>query len=118
MRFIPWLYSPPSLAQALPGQFSESVANVRVLAWILLGSLHARGVNGFSSSNFQQFQQQQQTNINQNICLPVPIACSSQMADYINFVLAGFADQSKVFLSKYLLEIRGISKVVNFPPNF
>nr|CAD2134462.1 unnamed protein product [Meloidogyne enterolobii] len=94
MRFIPWLYSPPSLAQALPGQFSESVANVRVLAWILLGSLHARGVNGFSS-NFQQFQQQQQTNINQNICLPVPIACSSQMADYINFVLAGFADQSK-----------------------
>uniref|UniRef100_A0A914L757 Uncoordinated protein 79 n=3 Tax=Meloidogyne TaxID=189290 RepID=A0A914L757_MELIC len=93
MRFIPWLYSPPSLAQALPGQFSESVANVRVLAWILLGSLHARGVNGFSS-NFQQISQQQ-TNISQNICLPVPIACSSQMADYINFVLAGFADQSK-----------------------
>uniref|UniRef100_A0A1I8BP04 Ras-GAP domain-containing protein n=1 Tax=Meloidogyne hapla TaxID=6305 RepID=A0A1I8BP04_MELHA len=94
MRFIPWLYSPPSLAQALPGQFAESVANVRVLSWILLGSLHARGVNGFSS-NFQQIQQQQTNIANQSICLPVPIACSTQMADYINFVLAGFADQSK-----------------------
>ncbi|KAL3120700.1 hypothetical protein niasHT_007992 [Heterodera trifolii] len=87
MRFIPWLYSPPSLAQALPGAFAESVANVRVLSWILLGALHARGngtVNAICSSVSGP-----------NQCLPVPIACSGQMADYIHFVLAGFADQSK-----------------------
>uniref|UniRef100_A0A914HRQ7 Uncharacterized protein n=1 Tax=Globodera rostochiensis TaxID=31243 RepID=A0A914HRQ7_GLORO len=85
MRFIPWLYSPPSLAQALPGAFAESVANVRVLSWILLGALHARGgvvvVGGLAGGT--------------NQCLPVPVACSGQMADYIHFVLAGFADQSK-----------------------
>uniref|UniRef100_A0A183BT47 Protein unc-79 homolog n=1 Tax=Globodera pallida TaxID=36090 RepID=A0A183BT47_GLOPA len=61
MRFIPWLYSPPSLAQALPGAFAESVANVRVLSWILLGALHARGgvvAGGLAGST--------------NQCLPVP----------------------------------------------
>lgn len=93
MRFIPWLYSPPSLAQALPGQFAESVANVRVLSWILLGALHARGSNGLST-NGQQMMTAGLMPL--NCCLPVPIACSSQMADYIHFVLAGFADQSKV----------------------
>jgi hypothetical protein len=57
----------------LPSAFAESVTNVRILAWILLGALHT-----------------------QQGAMPVPIACSNQMADYIHFVLAGFADQSKV----------------------
>jgi hypothetical protein len=98
MRFIP-LYSPPSLAQALPGQFAESVANVRVLSWILLGALHARGPNG-GGNHFGGSQQQLGAGAGplMNCCLPVPIACSGQMADYIHFVLAGFADQSKVNL--------------------
>lgn len=73
MRFIPWLYSPPNLTNG-PSAFAESVTNVRVLCWLLLGALHTT----------------------QN-CLPVPISdCSNYMADYIHFVLAGFADQSKV----------------------
>ncbi|KJH47978.1 hypothetical protein DICVIV_05913 [Dictyocaulus viviparus] len=72
IRFIPWLMSPPSVTQAAPGAFADSVTNVRVLSWLLLGALHA---------NFG--------------CLPVPIECSQHMADYIHFVLAGFADQSK-----------------------
>ncbi|CAD5216887.1 unnamed protein product [Bursaphelenchus okinawaensis] len=71
-RFIPWLLSPPNITQAVPGAFAESVTNVRVLSWLLLGALHA----------------------NQE-CFPVPINCSNHMADYIHFVLAGFADQSK-----------------------
>jgi protein unc-79 len=100
MRFIPWLYSPPSLAQALPGQFAESVANVRVLSWILLGALHARGGSNLCPiiiGNFQQQQMPSSASGQANVCLPVPIACSGQMADYIHFVLAGFADQSKVY---------------------
>ncbi|KAJ1358034.1 hypothetical protein KIN20_016338 [Parelaphostrongylus tenuis] len=73
IRFIPWLMSPPSVTQAAPGAFADSVTNVRVLSWLLLGALHAN-----------------------HGCLPVPIECSQQMADYIHFVLAGFADQSKL----------------------
>ncbi|CAJ0941967.1 unnamed protein product, partial [Mesorhabditis belari] len=72
IRFIPWLMSPPSVTQAAPGAFADSVSNVRVLSWLLLGALHAG-----------------------QHCLPVPIECSQHMADYIHFVLAGFADQSK-----------------------
>ncbi|ULU02629.1 hypothetical protein L3Y34_002305 [Caenorhabditis briggsae] len=72
IRFIPWLMSPPSVTQAAPGAFADSVTNVRVLSWLLLGALHAN-----------------------HSCLPVPIECSQHMADYIHFVLAGFADQSK-----------------------
>lgn len=73
MRYIPWLMSPPSITQAVQGAFAESVTNVRILSWLLLGALHAS-----------------------HGCLPVPIDCSNHMADYIHFVLAGFADQSKV----------------------
>ena len=73
MRFIPWLMSPPNVTQAVPGAFADSVTNVRILSWLLLGALHAS-----------------------HTCLPVPIDCSNNMADYIHFVLAGFADQSKV----------------------
>ncbi|VDL80502.1 unnamed protein product [Nippostrongylus brasiliensis] len=58
--------------KAAPGAFADSVTNVRVLSWLLLGALHAN-----------------------HGCLPVPIECSQHMADYIHFVLAGFADQSK-----------------------
>lgn len=71
-RFLPWLLTPPNLTQAVPGAFAESVTNVRILSWLLLGALH-------SSQD----------------CFPVPINCSNYMADYIHFVLAGFADQSK-----------------------
>ncbi|CAI5446505.1 unnamed protein product [Caenorhabditis angaria] len=72
IQFIPWLMSPPSVTQSAPGAFADSVTNVRVLSWLLLGALHAN-----------------------HSCLPVPIECSQHMADYIHFVLAGFADQSK-----------------------
>ncbi|VDN58014.1 unnamed protein product, partial [Dracunculus medinensis] len=71
-RFIPWLISPPSVTQSSPGTFAEAVTNVRLLSWLLLGALHAT-----------------------QPCMPVPIECSQYMADYIHFVLAGFADQSK-----------------------
>ncbi|VDM97776.1 unnamed protein product [Thelazia callipaeda] len=71
-RFLPWLMSPPSVTQSTPNAFAEAVTNVRLLSWLLLGALQAS-----------------------QPCLPVPISCSQYMADYIHFVLAGFADQSK-----------------------
>lgn len=71
-RFLPWLLSPPNLTQAVPGAFAESVTNVRILSWLLLGALH-------SSQD----------------CFPISINLSGHLSDYIHFVLAGFADQSK-----------------------
>uniref|UniRef100_A0A1I7VUI5 Protein unc-79-like protein n=1 Tax=Loa loa TaxID=7209 RepID=A0A1I7VUI5_LOALO len=71
-RYLSWLMSPPSVTQSTPSTFAEAVTNVRLLSWLLLGALQAN-----------------------QPCLPIPINCSQYMADYIHFVLAGFADQSK-----------------------
>ncbi|VDM92206.1 unnamed protein product, partial [Litomosoides sigmodontis] len=71
-RYLPWLLLPPSVTQSTPNAFADTVTNVRLLSWLLLGALHAN-----------------------QPCLPIPISCSQYMADYIHFVLAGFADQSK-----------------------
>lgn len=75
--------SPPSVTQSTPSAFAEAVTNVRLLSWLLLGALQAN-----------------------QPCLPVPISCSQYMADYIHFVLAGFADQSKVVLFSRSREYR------------
>uniref|UniRef100_A0A914CGD5 Uncoordinated protein 79 n=1 Tax=Acrobeloides nanus TaxID=290746 RepID=A0A914CGD5_9BILA len=72
MKYIPWLLSPPNVTQTVPGAFAESVSNVRILSWLLLGALHTK-----------------------QCCLPVPIDCSVHLADYIHYVFAGFAEQSK-----------------------
>lgn len=71
-RYLPWLVSPPSVTQSTPNAFADAVTNVRLLSWLLVGALQAN-----------------------QPCLPIPISCSQYMADYIHFVLAGFADQSK-----------------------
>ncbi|CAG9530096.1 unnamed protein product [Cercopithifilaria johnstoni] len=72
-RYLPWLMLPPSVTQSTPSAFADAVTNVRLLSWLLLGALQAN-----------------------QPCQPLPISyCSQYMADYIHFVLAGFADQSK-----------------------
>jgi hypothetical protein len=59
-----------------PSEFVDTVAHVRVLSWVLLGALHATGTPPNMPS--------------------IPIDASQQIADQIQFVLAGFAEQSKV----------------------
>ena len=54
----------------------DTVAHVRVLSWVLLGALHSTG--------------------SQSSAPAVPIDASQHIADQIQFVLAGFAEQSKV----------------------
>uniref|UniRef100_A0A914UX21 Protein unc-79 homolog n=1 Tax=Plectus sambesii TaxID=2011161 RepID=A0A914UX21_9BILA len=67
LRYLPWLLTPP------PTEFVDSVTHVRVLSWVLLGALQSTSV----------------------ACLPIPIESSQHIADQIQFVLAGFAEQSK-----------------------
>ena len=38
-RCLPWLYHPPSAMQQGPREFTDCVGHVRLLSWILLGSL-------------------------------------------------------------------------------
>jgi hypothetical protein len=59
-----------------PTEFVDSVTHVRVLSWVLLGALQSTWT----------------------ACLPIPIESSQHIADYIHFVLAGFAERSKVIV--------------------
>lgn len=74
IRFLPWLFNPPSVTQQGPSEFVECVAHVRLLAWLLLGALLHSG---------------------HGECEPVPLDASQAISDHIQFVLAGFAEQSK-----------------------
>ncbi|KAL1226830.1 Uncoordinated protein [Trichinella spiralis] len=72
-RFLPWLSSPPTVTQLGANEFVDCVGRVRLLSWVLLGSLSS------CSSSFN---------------MPLPIECSHRISDYIQFVLAGFAELS------------------------
>ncbi|CAB1330949.1 unnamed protein product, partial [Coregonus sp. 'balchen'] len=39
IRYLPWLYHPPSTMQQGPKEFIECVSHIRQLSWLLLGSL-------------------------------------------------------------------------------
>ncbi|KRX95168.1 Uncoordinated protein 79 [Trichinella pseudospiralis] len=72
-RFLPWLSSPPTVTQLGANEFVDCVGRVRLLSWVLLGSLSS------CCSSFN---------------MPLPIECSHRISDYIQFVLAGFAELS------------------------
>uniref|UniRef100_A0A5S6R432 Uncoordinated protein 79 n=1 Tax=Trichuris muris TaxID=70415 RepID=A0A5S6R432_TRIMR len=72
-RYLPWLSSPPAVTQLGANEFVECIGRVRLLSWILIGSLSC------SSSAFST---------------AIPIDCSHRISDYIQFVLAGFAELS------------------------
>ncbi|KFD70034.1 hypothetical protein M514_08994 [Trichuris suis] len=72
-RYLPWLSSPPAVTQLGASEFVDCVGRVRLLSWILIGSLSC------SASAFS---------------MAIPIDCSHRISDYIQFVLAGFAELS------------------------
>uniref|UniRef100_A0A915IDA1 Uncoordinated protein 79 n=1 Tax=Romanomermis culicivorax TaxID=13658 RepID=A0A915IDA1_ROMCU len=74
IRYVPWLLNPPTVTLQGPTEFIDCVGHVRQLSWILLGALYCNG----SIS-----------------CMPIPIETSHHISDHIQFVLAGFAEQSK-----------------------
>lgn len=38
-RLMPWLYHPPAVREQGPREFIDSVAHIRLLSWLLIGSL-------------------------------------------------------------------------------
>ncbi|XP_008049182.1 protein unc-79 homolog [Carlito syrichta] len=76
-RYLPWLYHPPSAMQ--PKEFIECVSHIRLLSWLLLGSLTHNAVCPNASSP----------------CLPIPLDAGSHVADHLIVILIGFPEQSK-----------------------
>ncbi|CAI9733136.1 QUALITY PROTEIN: unc-79 homolog [Octopus vulgaris] len=79
-RYLPWLYHPPSAMQQGPKEFIDCVSHIRLLSWILIGSLTHTAVTEGSESMY---------------CLPVPLDAGSHIAEHIMVILTGFADYSK-----------------------
>uniref|UniRef100_A0A8D0ENS3 Unc-79 homolog, NALCN channel complex subunit n=1 Tax=Strix occidentalis caurina TaxID=311401 RepID=A0A8D0ENS3_STROC len=79
IRYLPWLYHPPSAMQQGPKEFIECVSHIRLLSWLLLGSLTHNVVCPNSSSS----------------CMPIPLDAGSQIADHLIVILIGFPEQSK-----------------------
>uniref|UniRef100_A0A8C5MYU6 Unc-79 homolog, NALCN channel complex subunit n=1 Tax=Leptobrachium leishanense TaxID=445787 RepID=A0A8C5MYU6_9ANUR len=78
-RYLPWLYHPPISMQQGPKEFIECVSHVRLLSWLLLGSL-THGVVCMNSPA---------------PCMPIPLDAGSQVADHLIIILMGFPEQSK-----------------------
>ncbi|XP_053330696.1 protein unc-79 homolog isoform X1 [Spea bombifrons] len=79
IRYLPWLYHPPSAMQQGPKEFIECVSHIRLLSWLLLGSL----THGVVCPN------------SPSACMPIPLDAGSQIADHLIVILIGFPEQSK-----------------------
>ena len=80
-RYLPWLYNPPANTAAQgPREFLDCVAHIRLLSWLLLGSVNHTIKFGVNESVVSQ---------------PIPLEASCHIAEHIQVILAGFAEQSK-----------------------
>ncbi|XP_067614407.1 protein unc-79 homolog isoform X4 [Eurosta solidaginis] len=118
-RYLPWLNNAPSSLQQGPKEFTECVGHMRLLSWLLLGSLthlaltqrrnehHARHNAQaqqtapnlpHSAMHYQHQHHHHQQTGNATpppIAMPVSQECSCHIADHIQVIFAGFAEQSK-----------------------
>lgn len=78
-RYLPWLYHPPSAMQQGPKEFIDCIGHIRLLSWLLIGSLTHTAVTEGSA---------------QVGCLPIPLEASCHIADHIMVIMTGFAEQS------------------------
>ncbi|KAG1659999.1 Protein unc-79 [Nymphon striatum] len=81
-RYLPWLFNPPSSLQQGPKEFTDCVAHIRLLSWLLLGALMHSSISP-PNSTIQ--------------CQPISLEVNQHIADHIQVVLAGFAEQPKLW---------------------
>ena len=80
-KYLPWLFNPPgNTATQGPKEFLDCVAHIRLLSWLLLGAVNHTLKFGNNESV---------------ICQPIPLEASCHIADHVQVILAGFAEQSK-----------------------
>ncbi|KAF5283433.1 hypothetical protein FQA39_LY04809 [Lamprigera yunnana] len=80
IKYFPWLYNASSTQQT-SREFIECISHIRLLSWLLLGSLTHCSLHGIKSG--------------QSVCQPIPQEASCQIADHIQVIMAGFAEQPK-----------------------
>lgn len=97
-RYLPWLYNAPSTLQQGPKEFTECVSHMRLLSWLLMGSLthtallhHRGGKIGLHGATVHYHLQHP----GQSTPQPVPQEASCHIADHIQVIFAGFVEQSK-----------------------
>ncbi|XP_025104233.1 protein unc-79 homolog isoform X4 [Pomacea canaliculata] len=78
-RYLPWLYHPPSAMQQGQKEFEDCIGHIRLLSWLLIGSLTNTAVTEGSAPVS---------------CLPVPLEASPHIADHVMVIMTGFAKQS------------------------
>ncbi|XP_069685618.1 protein unc-79 homolog isoform X4 [Periplaneta americana] len=86
-RYLPWLYNAPSALQQGPREFIDCVGHIRLLSWLLLGSLLHTALHGGATHATHS--------TSHCHCQPVPQEASCHIADHIQVIMAGFAEQSK-----------------------
>ncbi|XP_060537394.1 protein unc-79 homolog isoform X2 [Cylas formicarius] len=80
-RYFPWLYN-TSATQQTPREFIECIGHIRLLSWLLLGSLTHTALQGSNNTSLISSQ-------------PIPQEASCQIADNIQVIMSGFAEQPK-----------------------
>ncbi|XP_053969857.1 protein unc-79 homolog isoform X7 [Anastrepha ludens] len=112
-RYLPWLNNAPSSLQQGPKEFTECVGHMRLLSWLLLGSLthlaltQRRNEHHTVPIPLQQVpptvppaavhyqHHHQHPSATAPIAMPVSQESSCHIADHIQVIFAGFAEQSK-----------------------
>lgn len=97
-RYLPWLYNAPSSPQGFK-EYTECVGHMRLLSWLLLGTLtHAAlvthrgdriGQRG-AAINYHKLHSAGHT-----VAQPIPQETSCHIAEHIQVIFTGFADQWK-----------------------
>ncbi|XP_035781360.1 protein unc-79 homolog isoform X1 [Anopheles albimanus] len=92
-KYLPWLNNAPSSLQQGPKEFTECVGHMRLLAWLLMGSLtHTALILQRMDMTAPHQPHLRSSSI---IIQPVPQEASCHIADHVQVIFAGFAEQSK-----------------------
>lgn len=94
-RYLPWLYNAPSSLQQGPKEFTECVGHMRILSWLLMGSLMHTALTSKKGSPLGAHGNAVHYFHGQTNATPVPQEASCHIADHIQVIFAGFAEQSK-----------------------
>ena len=104
-RYLPWLYNlPANTAAQGQREFLECVAHVRLMSWLLLGSVNHTLKFG---------------NTEVVTCQPIPLEASCHIADHIQVILAGIDIQIQIWnWSKELFGRLDFVKIYTLSWNF